>query len=270
MFKKIIVLTILLLIFPLTSALCGDHMCEKNENSENCCVDCGCSFAQTCEKNECVPAIALFSFSSEISIFLLAIIIIFAIFVIGYGIKIIRNAHNKTNIYYSKKKEDISNILTDDGIENSILDYIKKGKTIKQIKKELEKKGISSEVLDELILDVVDSLIEKAEQGLLSIKWNPQLIENVFQEVMRKYRTKPKRNKLRYHRLNLKKLIKQIPKTKTRTQEPIKHLDVLEKYIGIAIARGYSNDKISEKLVEVGWPKDKIEKLLEKVSKQYL
>ncbi len=36
------------------SATCGDGLCEGDEDSSNCCDDCGCDAGSTCESNECV------------------------------------------------------------------------------------------------------------------------------------------------------------------------------------------------------------------------
>lgn len=33
---------------------CGDGICEKSENKENCCLDCGCDTSFNCEENVCV------------------------------------------------------------------------------------------------------------------------------------------------------------------------------------------------------------------------
>ncbi len=40
---------------PLTTIsneYCGDKICQPNENQNNCCIDCGCSYGQ-CINNEC-------------------------------------------------------------------------------------------------------------------------------------------------------------------------------------------------------------------------
>lgn len=34
--------------------ICGDNECEENENSDNCCVDCGCSEGYECDEDECI------------------------------------------------------------------------------------------------------------------------------------------------------------------------------------------------------------------------
>jgi hypothetical protein len=35
-------------------AVCGNNLCESEENQENCCIDCGCSQGYECRDNVCV------------------------------------------------------------------------------------------------------------------------------------------------------------------------------------------------------------------------
>ena len=257
---------ILLLSFSSVSALCGDFECDISENSENCCIDCGCGFGENCENNECVEGISFFSFSSEVSMFLLAIIIIFGAFVIGYGFNLIRKAHKKTNKHFKKKEECNSNLdlLTTSDIEHKIVDYIKKGKSLKEIKQMLEKKGVSPKLIEDLILEVVDSLVSKSEQDMLQIKWDPQLISSVFKEVMgmpkelREHKKREKKIKNHLKKLDLRKIIKNARKQQNNS---------LENYIGIAFARGYSTEQIKKSLVKVGWDEKDVDIALENLFK---
>ena len=36
--------------------VCGDSVCEGNEDKDNCCKDCGCKYGYGCENNKCVKA----------------------------------------------------------------------------------------------------------------------------------------------------------------------------------------------------------------------
>ena len=38
----------------ITGIRCGDEKCEEGENSENCCMDCGCLENYKCKDNKCV------------------------------------------------------------------------------------------------------------------------------------------------------------------------------------------------------------------------
>ena len=97
MLKKIIlIVTVLIMILPLINALCGDNVCDQSEKN-TCCIDCGCSFGQQCVDNTCTNSITFFSFSPGISIFLLLIVILLATFIVGYGLNIVKKAHNKYN-----------------------------------------------------------------------------------------------------------------------------------------------------------------------------
>jgi len=37
-----------------STTICSDGVCDLGEDSENCCIDCGCQTDYTCENNECV------------------------------------------------------------------------------------------------------------------------------------------------------------------------------------------------------------------------
>ena len=136
MLKKIIVISIILImILPLINALCGDTVCDKNEKN-TCCIDCGCSFGQQCIDNTCVNSITFFSFSPEISIFLLLIIILLATFIVGYGLNIIKKAHNKYNKFSISPKHEKPRLdkLNKVDIEKRIIEYIKQGKSLRYMR----------------------------------------------------------------------------------------------------------------------------------------
>ena len=106
MLREITCVSIMFLFLMISvNALCGDEICEKDESSKTCCLDCGCSFGEKCQNNECIKSISFFSFSSEISLFLLILIVLLAVFVIGYGLNIVIEAHKKTEEHFEKKME---------------------------------------------------------------------------------------------------------------------------------------------------------------------
>lgn len=253
MLKRIVLIGVFLLMFSLADGICGDGICEANENSENCCIDCGCGFGEICENNTCVQKISFFSFSTEISLFLLIIIFLFAGFVISYGLNIVRKAHKKTKRHFKKIEECNSNIdlLTTNDIETKIIDYIKKGKTIKEVRKILQEKGISKKLLDKLIIEVLEKLVSDAEQNMLELKWNPYLINSVFKEIMglpkelrKKEKEKIEKKIKKIKKPTLKDILKNVKNSKSNE---------LKNYIGISLARGYSPSKIKENLLKAGW-----------------
>lgn len=269
MLKKAVLITVfLILLLSPAFALCGNKKCEEDENTENCCLDCGCSFGEECKDNECVPQITFFSFGSEISIFLLALIIIIGGFVIGYGMNIVRKVHKRHKEHSESSPKDASNkeeeeeskreevppeseaSKTPKNPKEKILLKIKKGKTVKEIKKELKSEGVDPSLVNKLLKKVIDSLIAKAEQGLLSVEWDPQIINQVFEEIMKKPDVEVKEKSLHYPE-------------KPKRVDPA---TAVEKYIGIALARGYPIKRIKKKLMNVGWSKEKVDKLLRKVT----
>jgi hypothetical protein len=34
--------------------VCGDKICEGNETSQSCCLDCGCGIGEECKERQCV------------------------------------------------------------------------------------------------------------------------------------------------------------------------------------------------------------------------
>lgn len=275
MVKKILLIAIIFLVFNFSvNALCGDYICEKTETSDNCCIDCGCAYGEECINNICEKSVTFFSFSPEISIFLLIIIIIFGAFVIGYGLNIVIEAHKKTEEHLERKKNqkelkpESKNRFTLGNIKIEIIKSIKEGKSVKEIKKELNCKGIDPNLTDELIMEVIDTLIAKSEQGLLSVDWDPRIVECVFKEVMRK----PTHRKKKLHHYNKprkhKELIKEIEKPKLQELKKEEAITEVEKYIGIALARGYSREDITKKLTKEGWHPEEINKILDDIIKQ--
>jgi len=254
MLRKIAFIAIMFLFLLLpVNALCGDDICEKNENSESCCMDCGCVSGETCQENKCVKSVTMFSFTSEVSIFLLILIILFAAFVIGYGLNIVIAAHKKTeehleNERRQKEEPEPVVLLTEEGIKAQIVGLIKEGKTINDIKKELRCKNVDPKVADDLLMEVIDSLVAKAEQGLLSVDWDPRIVDYVFKEIMRKPEIHHRRKGLHYHKKQKhieepKKIIevKKIKPAKPTKEELVRDV---EKFIGIGLARGYSKEEI--------------------------
>lgn len=273
MIKKILPIIIIFLLFSFSvNALCGDYICEKTETSDNCCIDCGCAYGEECNENTCEKSLSFFSFSPEISIFLLILIIIFGAFVIGYGFNIVLEAHKKTEEHLELKKiqktnkSDIREKLTPGYIKEGIIDAIKQGKSVKEIKKELDCKGIDPDLADELLTEVIDTLIAKSEQGLLSVDWDPRIVECVFKEVMRKPRHHRKRLHHQSKHIRYKEgTIKTLTKPESVKEETINEVD---KYIGIALARGYSREDIKKKLVKEGWHPEEIDNILDDIIKR--
>lgn len=284
MLRKITAISIILLSLMVSvNALCGDEICEPDE-SETCCLDCGCSFGKICENNECVKAISFFSFTSEISIFLLVLIVLLAVFVIGYGLNIVVAAHKKTEEHFEKKmkepaekKPEPKYLMTDEDIRAKIMSSIKEGKTINQIKKELHHDKVDPALADELLTEIVDSLITKAEQGLLSVDWDPRIVDYVFKEMMKKPRMHRKKRKLKHHKKQKLKTLEEVFPLKAKQKpEPVKEekpskekfVREVEKFIGIGLARGYSNKDIKKRLVDSGWNAEEIDKIFDKFLKR--
>jgi len=283
MFLSIIVL----MLSASANAICSDGICEATENKENCCIDCGCVFGEECIENSCVQSIAFFSFGPEISLFLLILIILLAAFVIGYGLNIVKRAHKRTHEHFEKKFErpeikQTEKIEDMEYLKSEVIDSIKKGKTIHEIKKELTCRSIHPELLDDILLEIIDSLVNKAEQGILSVDWDPRIVECVFKEVMKKHTFRKKRKKI--HHKKKRKLPETVLPISAKNPESVElifkpegqndikvdkteSINKLENFVGIGLARGYSTKQIKEKLVESGWNRSEIDKLIDKIIK---
>jgi len=50
---------------PPPEAICGDGVCDVDEDTTNCCDDCGCSDDEVCDNSLCVPACDTQTFTLE-------------------------------------------------------------------------------------------------------------------------------------------------------------------------------------------------------------